>query len=365
MVIKTEVLKNLISKASVGIGGDKLIPITELIGISCKDGKVTIETTDSTNYVYVTTDTENKEDFEVVSYAEQFVKLVGKLTSDTTSLEIVDGNLVVTANGKYTIELPFDENGEMVKYPDPIADEIEKAEYSLIDGVSIEDIKNAVRIAKTSLAVKTDRPVLMNYYVGESIFATDGCVVTEYRNNLFDSNEILITPKFMDILSSFTSDTVAVSISNSSIIVESDDMILYGKILDDADTYATESVKQFISTKFNNQCKVDKGRLMSALDRIALFVSAYDNRALRLEFTSNGITISNMKSGSTEVIEYKEHKVKNKKKFEPNEVYINADMLIEQLKAYPNDVVTIEHGVDFAISLISDETTQIIGLMQI
>ena len=56
---------------------------------------------------------------------------------------------------------------------------------------------------------------------------------------------------------------------------------------------------------------------------------------------------------------------KSKKKFAPYEVYINVQMLTEQLKSYIGEVVTINYGVDFAISLSSESTTQIVSLMEV
>lgn len=361
MKIKTQQLKALVYKASVGVGGNKLIPITELMNIKSDNGKMLLETTDGDNYVYVDSDVDTKDDIEVVVFAEQFAKLIGKLTSEYVSLDIEDGNLVVKANGTYTIELPLDENGEMIKYPDPISSVVRDVKsYE----VSIADVKNAVDVAKSSLATTLERPALTNYYVGDSIFATDGCIVTEYRTKLFDVAR-MVSPKFMDILSSFTTDNANVEILDDCIIAKSDGMSVYCKVTEDAEDYALDAVKQFVGTKFNNQCKVDKSQLVSAIDRIALFVDKYDNDAIRLEFENDGIVVSNVKSGSSEKIEYKEKKVKNKKKFEPSEVYINASMLMEQLKAYPGEVVTIEHGTDFAISLVSEQTTQIVSLMEV
>lgn len=361
MRIKTEQLKTLVSKASVGVGGNKLIPITELMGIKSGNGKMLLETTDGDNYVYVDSDVDTKDGIEVVVFAEQFAKLIGKLTSEYVSLDIEDGNLVVKANGTYTIELPLDENGEMIKYPDPISSVVRDVESC---EVSIADVKNAVDVAKSSLATTLERPALTNYYVGDSIFATDGCIVTEYRTKLFNAEQ-MVSPKFMDILSSFTTSSANVEILDDCIIAKSDGMSVYCKVTEDTGDYALDEVKQFVGTKFNNQCKVDKSQLVSAIDRIALFVDKYDNDAIRLEFENDSIIVSNVKSGSSEQIEYKERKTKNKKKFEPSEVYINASMLMEQLKAYPGEVITIEHGTDFAISLVSEQTTQIVSLMEV
>ena len=362
MKIKTEKFKELISKVSIGIGGDKLIPITELICVSSHNGKITLITTDITNYVYAEADNEDKDDFEVVIFAEQLVKLVGKLTSEYITFEIDGGNLVISANGKYTVELPLDENGEFIKYPNPRANVNTDAES--VD-VSIEDIKKAIQIAKPSLATTSDeRPALTNYYVGDTLFAANDVFVTEYKKKLFDTPQ-LISAKLMDIIGSFALSKANVIIDNKYIYITCDNIAVYSKVNEDINEYELDKVKQFISTKFDNSCKVRTSEFVSALDRISLFVSKYDNDAVRLTFDSDSIAISNVKSGSNEAVEYIEKKSKSKKKFEAFEVYINSKMLMDQLKAYIGDNVTVEYGTDFAIALVSEDTTQIISLMEV
>ena len=50
--IKTLVLQETLSKASKGCGNNKMLPITSLICLSLSDGTLTMQTTDSTNYMY-------------------------------------------------------------------------------------------------------------------------------------------------------------------------------------------------------------------------------------------------------------------------------------------------------------------------
>ena len=58
------------------------------------------------------------------------------------------GNFTVKGNGEYTLELPTDENGEVVQFPDPM--EIFKCNFeSTIDA---NDIKTIVNSIKPSLA---------------------------------------------------------------------------------------------------------------------------------------------------------------------------------------------------------------------
>lgn len=363
MKIKTEQLKGLVSKASIGVGGNKLIPITELIGIRAVAGVFELITTDATNYVYVQQQIEStkENDIEATIHAEQFVRLVGKLTSEYTELRIENDNLVVVANGVYTLELPLDENGTPIIYPDPLRDVVfDVMPYE----VDVEDVKKIIQIAKSSLATTVDRPALINYYVGKSVFATDGCLVTEFRKELFEQPQ-LVSPKLMDILGAFDEKKLNVTVTDEFICCKSDGMAVYGKLSDDVNEYEIQGVEQYIGTKFPNVCKVNKEDLLSAIDRISLFVSKYDNKAIRMMFDTDGIVISNLKSGSTESVSYIEKKSNVEKKVTAFEAYINADMVSTQLKSYVGDIVSIEYGVDFAISLVSEDTTQIISLMEV
>ena len=363
MKVKTAVLKELVSKVNVGVGGDKKHPITELIGIKVENGYIQLESTDLNNYVFVTNEIDSDESFETTVVAEKFIKLVGKITSDTTELLIDGGNLVIKANGVYTIEVSLDEtDGEVVKYPDP---RIDDTNTFASQEIKTEAIKNAIQIAKLSLATTDERPALTNYYVGDSIFATDGCVVTEYKVKLLDK-AVLISSKLMDIIASVADSTFDIVVADDHISISSTGIEVYSKIVDSASEYATDAVKQFISTKFDKWVKVRTADILSALDRISLFVDKYDNQAVRLVFDRNNVVVSNVKSGSEELVDYTEKKVdKSKKKFEAYEVFINVQMLTEQLKSYVGEVVTINYGTDFAISLSSESTTQIVSLMEV
>mgnify|MGYP002626966704 CR=1 FL=1 len=56
MKINTVKLQEMITQASKGSGNNKLIPITSMMLIELKQNKLTLVTTDATNYLYVTAD---------------------------------------------------------------------------------------------------------------------------------------------------------------------------------------------------------------------------------------------------------------------------------------------------------------------
>ena len=91
-----------------------MIPITGLMSIELKDHKLTLTTTDAINYLFIVEDKVDGEDFCVVVQAETFAKLISRMTSETVSLELVGEELRVTGNGEYKIDLPLDEEGELI-----------------------------------------------------------------------------------------------------------------------------------------------------------------------------------------------------------------------------------------------------------
>ena len=118
--VKTPIMKELVSRAIKGASQNKLIPLTGLMAIQLKDGKLTLLTTDASNYLYVMQDNVAGDEFYVVVQVEQFSKLISKMTCDMLVLELNDSILTVKGNGEYKIELPLDETGDLIKFPSPM-----------------------------------------------------------------------------------------------------------------------------------------------------------------------------------------------------------------------------------------------------
>ena len=121
LILNTGLLQTMVAKSMKGASCNKMIPITGLMAIQLKDHKLTLITTDATNYLYITEDKVDGEDFYVVVQADMFSKLVSKLTCENVTLVVADNTLNIKGNGNYKIELPLNEDGELIKYPDPLS----------------------------------------------------------------------------------------------------------------------------------------------------------------------------------------------------------------------------------------------------
>jgi DNA polymerase III sliding clamp (beta) subunit (PCNA family) len=359
MKIKTERFKELLTLSIQGAGIDKLIPITQIVGISAEGSDIILTTTDAKTYLYVFGECEDETTtFSVSAYIESLQKLVSKITSEYISLNVVNGTLEVKGNGTYTFELPVDENGELITYPDPYS-KYKKAKMSK-DKISIGDIDAIIDTLKASLFVVTgttnERPVIADYYVGDKVIATNRETISSFNKSIF-KNGLLIDRRLMDELGLMQKD-IKYYIDDDVLLFESDGFVIYSMRTDDTSNYPIDIVDNLLSTDYASICKVDKDKFIALLERIALFVGKYDDRAVKLCFEKSGIRVFNQNMKSNEVIDYIDSKG-----YGEYECSIGVDILLAQLKAYPDNAVEIHYNSDATIKFVSDDITQIVALM--
>lgn len=357
MKISTTKLQSMVAKASKGVGNNKLIPLTCLISLESKDGIFTVTTTDNTNYLYVKEKVESAEDFYVCIKADQFGKLIAKMTSEFVTLTIKDGNLEVIGNGTYIIEIPLDEMGEMIKFPNPMND---FACTNKIGSVSQSDISIILNAVKTGLATVVESYPYTNYFVGDKVVATDSIKISAYKHNLFSESK-LIGANTMDLLSVVTADTVDVYSSDNKVVFLSDDVTIYGITPDGIESYSIDAINTLVEDQdFVNKCCVNKSEMLQLLDRISLFVGDYDDGVIKLEFNGNGIIVSSKQTNGEETVKYSVPLPL----IGSYSCYIDIFMLQSQIKAIQSDTVNIFFGKETAIKLVDDDIVSIIALIQ-
>jgi len=354
-IIKTVILQEMVSRAIKGAGQNKLIPITSLMAIEVKEEHLTLRTTDASNTLYIMHDVPGAEDFYCVVQAEQFSKLVAKMTSENIILEISGMSLAVTGNGNYKIELPPDENGNMIQYPDPVAE-------AALDGqateISLATIKTILNTNKAALAVTMEDPVYTGYYVGDRVVSTDSYKVCGLDVKLFDE-PVLMFPETMDLLNVMTEEKISVLQNDEVIEFFTKDCIVFGYKMEGIEDFAINEIGALLDEEFKCSCKVGKPDLLALLDRISLFVGVYDDHAITLLFTDTGINVSSKQSDGVEIIPYVSSK---------NPAFytcqVAVDVLIQQIKANSADVIELQYGNDRSIKIVDGNVTQVIALYQ-
>lgn len=357
LTLSTEVFKSLVAKAYKGVGNNKMLPLTQLMCISVKDGFLELIVSDSaqTNYFYV-----NQPDVEGEFYAtvmaDQFAKLIGKFTCDKLRLSVDNDKLKISGNGNYTIALQYDEMGNPIKYPDPMA-ELGKAEgeTQIIPISTIYKILNAV---KPSLADTMEVPYLTNYYVGDMVAATNSDEAGIINSKVL-KNPVLLSPIVLEFLGLSSSKDLNVDCYADGVIVFSaEDMMVYSRQMEGLSYYPVDALRGFYEEDMPASCKLPKNELLQALDRISLFVGAYDENAVKLEFTDTDLQISSLAMTGVEKIAY----ISGDKA----EFKCSADLqsLIKHIKTQSTDEVEIQFGNDQALKFVDGDTVQIVSLFE-
>lgn len=358
LTLKTEKLKEMVSRAVKGVGNNKLIPLTSLMAIEVKDNELTLITTDATNYLYIVDDKVVADDFYVVVDANVFSKLISKMTCENITLEVISGTWVLTVrgNGDYKIELPLDENGAPIRYPDPVVSmDVSTAVEKVVNRSTVQVILDTI---KPALAVTLENPCYTAYYVGDHVVATDTYKIASMDVPMFDKPR-LVSSEFMDLLAVMSEEKITVQMTDTDIVCSTHDCMVCGKYAEGIEDYAINDILGLVDTEFESACAVPKSSLLQLLDRLSLFVGTYDKNAVYLTFTPGGLQVSSKAANGVEIISYT-----TSKNFKEFTCTVDIQMLTNEVKAIQNDVIEIYYGEDNAIKMTDGNITIIVALLE-
>jgi len=353
--LSTETFKALVSKASKGVGNNKLIPLTQLMCIQVKDGVLTIITSDfsNTHYLYVKQDGVAG-DFYVTVMADQFAKLIGKLTCDKINLQVGDGKLKIIGNGEYTLALQYDEMGNPIQYPDPLADLGEPVGDTQTTTSLV--VKKILTSIKSSLAQTMEYPYLTGYYVGDKVCATDGEEMGIYNTPILESATLMF-PIVFDLLSFSDSESISIDRYEDGVVVfEASDMIIYSHEMEGIDEYPIQALNDYFETNMPSSCVLPKNELLQALDRLSLFVGDLDDNAIKLQFDKKALRIESLASTGVENITY----TSNDGDF--FECQVDLTSFTMQVKSQSTDTVTVQYADENALKLVDGDIVKLVSL---
>lgn len=357
--IKTAEFKEMVAKATKGASVDNNFYISQLMSISLQDNVLTLITTDTTNYLYITKDKVAGDDFSVVVPVDKFSKLISKLTCEDVVLEVTEkdgelAKLIVKGNGKYEIELPYDEEGELVEFPDPV-DGCDVSDWNESE-INLSTVHLILSTAKAALMTGTEAPCYTGYYCGDRIVATDTYKICGIDINMFDEPK-LIPVELMDLLELMTEEKISVKYNDDTFIFSTKGATVYGHVLEGIEEFQIEPISALLDEKFGSSCKVEKSTLLQMIDRISLFVDVFDKNSVYLTFTKDGLEVSSKQDSGAEIIPYKEST-----KFKPYTCCLDIELFKTQVKASPSDVVEILYGKESSIKFVNGNTKQILAL---
>lgn len=358
VTIKTDKLKDMVSRVVKGASCNKLIPLTSLMAIKLDEGVLTLITTDATNYLYIREKGIAGLDFNVSVPVSVFAKLIERMTCDSVVITVTDKILLVKGNGNYKIELPMDEDsGKVVRFPDPLSNV--KFDDTETKEVNLSTIKVILNSLKSALAVTLEDPCYTGYYVGDSVIATDTYKIASLGVAGLFGDSKLISPELMNLLSVMREEKINVDAVDNIIAFGSPDCTIYGTVMEGIEDYAVDAIMGLVDIEFDSVCKVPKNSLLQVLDRLALFVNQYDKNGIYLTFTQEGLQIESKSSSGVELIPYYESN-----DFKEFTCCIDIEMFMSQIKSLAVDMVELHYGLDNAIKMIDGNVTQVVALLE-
>lgn len=356
--IDTKKLQDMVAKASKGVGNNKLIPLTSMICIQITNNELTLITTDATNYLYVK-NIVDANNFYVVVDADKFTKLVSKMTCDSVTLDFKLGYLEIKGNGTYKIEIPLDENGQAVKYPDPYAESM--ADESVWKGGTFKKshIQVILDTIQPSLAVTLENPCYTGFYMHDKVVATDTYKIASMATEMFNEPK-LVSREFLNLVPVIDDENIKWSMKDDVIILQTANCVIYGRFMEGLEEYAIGPITELIeSDAFSSSCKIPKDVLLQLLNRLELFVGTYDKNSVHLTFTNEGLQISSKSATGVETVPYIASD-----NFVGFTCAIDIQMLTEEVKAVQGDVIELYYGDESSIKFKDGNVTIIIALME-
>ena len=358
--INTAQFQNMVAKAVKGASMNNDLFITQLISISLKDNTLTLTTTDNNNYLYVKANKVAGDDFSVVVGVDKFSKLIAKLTCENVTLEVPDSEdgeldkLIIKGNGKYIIELPYDENGELIEFSDPLDASNDKFWSS--GTTQLSTIKHILATAKASLLVNKNDSCYANYYVGNRVVATDTYKICGVDIKIFDTPK-LISPELMDLIDVMSTENIDIRYSDDVVIFDGADVVVYGVVEEGIENYPIDAISGLLDEEFPSSCKIDKSALIQMLERLTLFVDEFDKNSVYLTFTKEGLMVSSKQDSGSETIPYSDSK-----NFKDYTCCLDIDLFKTQVKAYQDEAIEMLYGKENSLKFVGGNTKQILAL---
>lgn len=352
--LKTAKFQELVAKAIKGASNNKMIPVTSFLGIQLKSNNLYLNTTDGTNFLTVCAEKVDGQDFSVTVMADLFSKLVAKTTSEYITLDFDGTNFKFTGNGTYNLELPLDEEGSPVCFPD----------YTFDDSlpktiIHTSTIKNIIQFNKPALATTLEFPAIINYYCKDVVVSADVFTICINKTKLWEDTARLISPVVMDLLALNTTENIEVQFDNNCVRFTTPELVVFGKLSDGVDDYPIDNAMAFENEQFPSSCKLPKSAVLNVLERLSLFISDFENNGVYLTFTADGLIMESNGSNAKELIKYA-----GSTSFKPYTCYASVPSLRSQIASHMGETIELHYGHDSAIKITDGNITQVIALME-
>lgn len=294
MKLSTNNLKSMLGRVA-SCKATNLLEITNYYELRFDSTSFKLSGTDGTNFITVE-DKEGASDEEVaiIVKADQFTKLINKTTKDEVDLVLTENCLEVRGNGIYKVEIV---EGEQYPKFDLSVDSTYK--------VNLDSLKDGINRGKYAKSNVPNDGVLFSFLIrDEQIITADAIkVYNKVIAGEIEGLTALISPALANMILALDSKEVQINVdeTDNKIQFVGENVVVSGAIVDGADDYP--DLSEMIQMSLPYTVELDTKLVLQAIDRLNLFVTAYDKNVVDIVFTGNALTISTT-SKSYETIPY-------------------------------------------------------------
>lgn len=326
IIIKTDKIKDIANKVAISVDGERTSPISELIELELNNKNLTLKTTNK-EYFFKTTikDVTNTDEyFHVTVVADTFLTLITKTTSNEIKFEIVNNNLVLYGNGKYTFPLVLD-NDQVVVLPEIEFKETGNEIKFEIDGNILKSIYE-FNSRELNKEVAVD-PIQKYYYLDNkgALTFVEGACISEFEINTTPF-KLLLNERLVQLFKLFSGQKVNVTILKEATNINTDDSQVFKNkikftiedseliaILPDSDLvekYPSIQIRALANIDYPGQVIISKTLLLEALDRLSIFNRKGSSTKVdlkkcgQLDFSNDSVKIISLKDQNSETIPY-------------------------------------------------------------
>lgn len=359
LTVPTNEFQGLVSQALKGTSNDAMVAITSLIVVEVKNGTLTLTTTDSVNYVRVIKEGVSASDFYVCLSADQFGKLISKITSEHTTLTLQTDEVgkplflqVKAGTGTYKLPLPTDEDG-LIKYEMPIVQD------GISGKINLTSVKSVLEINKSSLLnvfLGESKKQLMGYYCGDEVVTSDGTKIAMNNIKLFEQ-PTLLRSRLMDLLMLFKDEEINYLKANGKITFSSSGLVITTSELEGIEQFPIQKTKNHLTMGFPSKAVVVNKEISSLIDRLMLFVTMEDKNLVYITFNNDGMYISTKQSNGAEMIQYQ-----HSHDFQAYNICLDIQMLKTIIDSQSTDLINFEYGIEGALKIVGTNSIQLLSL---
>ena len=306
--IKTDILRDALSKAIKACSFSKMLPLTELMEIKVESNELSVRSTDGVTNLIVKNQIEGNSNgdnnMRVVVEARIITDLVNKITTENVELSSDKNALTIVGNGVYQIKVRVDESGEIISYPVLNVD-MSKA----VNEINLKLLATKIEKCKSAVPENFIDPEFNYFYLKENVVTSDTMKIAIVENNEeLKNTEMYLKPAFATILSSMDYDKAKFYVEGNTLVIVNDNITLVTqsneKDIENLNKFrkSLESINMLVDSNMKYKATINKGQILSLLDRLSLFITEYEEFSVIITFLPDKMILNSTNNDGKEEI---------------------------------------------------------------